>query len=130
MSRTTRGPRVNAGIRTAVGLAPILPGLSDRPDQLDEVIRAARDAGATSVWCNVLYLQPGTREHFLATLARDWPEQLPRYETLYRGPFLERDVSERIKARVAELRGRYEIDDRRTLRIEPPSAPLQLPLAI
>ena len=64
-------------------MAPILPGLSDRPEQLAEVVRAAREAGATGIWANLLYLRPGTREHFLEQLARDWPEQLDRYEALY-----------------------------------------------
>ena len=66
-------------------MAPILPGLSDRPEQLAEVVKAARAAGATSVWANLLYLKPGTREHFLEALARDWPEELERYEQLLRG---------------------------------------------
>ena len=74
---------VDAGIKASVGMAPILPGLSDRPEQLAEVVKAARDAGATSVWANLLYLKPGTREHFLEALARDWPEELERYEQLY-----------------------------------------------
>jgi DNA repair photolyase len=60
-------------------MAPILPGISDRPELLDDVVRAARDAGATGVWANVLYLKPGTREHFLGRLAREWPELLPAY---------------------------------------------------
>ena len=64
-------------------MAPILPGLSDRPEQLEEVVRAARAAGARSIWANVLYLRPGTREHFLEALAEDWPEEIERYEALY-----------------------------------------------
>src|SRR5438270_9999519 len=59
---------VEAGIQASVGLAPILPGLSDRPELLADVVRAARAAGATGVWANVLYLKPGTKEHFLAAL--------------------------------------------------------------
>src|SRR3954454_11338042 len=39
-----------AGIDARVGMAPILPGLSDRPEQLAEVVRAARAAGATGIW--------------------------------------------------------------------------------
>ena len=74
---------VDAGIKASVGMAPILPGLSDRPEQLAEVVKAARAAGATSVWANLLYLAPGTKEHFLEALARDWPEELERYEALY-----------------------------------------------
>jgi DNA repair photolyase len=76
---------VAAGVKASVGMAPILPGLSDRPEQLAEVVRAARAAGAHGVWANVLYLKPGTREHFLAHLAEDWPELLPEYERLYAG---------------------------------------------
>ena len=72
-----------AGIDVGVGMAPILPGLSDRPEQLAEVVRAARAAGARSIWASVLHLRPGTREHFLEALARDWPEELRRYEQLF-----------------------------------------------
>ena len=73
----------DAGIAVGVGMAPILPGLSDGPEQLGEVVRAARVAGARSIWASVLHLRPGTREHFLEALARDWPEELERYEQLF-----------------------------------------------
>ena len=73
----------DAGIDVGVGMAPILPGISDRPEQLAEVVRAARAAGARGIWANLLFLKPGTREHFLEALARDWPEQVARYEELY-----------------------------------------------
>ncbi|MBA3375180.1 MAG: radical SAM protein [Actinobacteria bacterium] len=72
-----------AGIDVGVGMAPILPGISDRPEQLQEVVREARAAGARSIWANVLYLRPGTREHFLEALAEDWPEEVAHYEALY-----------------------------------------------
>ncbi|MET0485810.1 MAG: radical SAM protein [Candidatus Rokuibacteriota bacterium] len=121
---------VDAGIDAGVGMAPILPGLTDDPAGLAEVVRAARDAGATGVWCNVLHLQPGTREHFLENLARDWPALLPLYERLYRGAYAERDVAEPIKASVAALRERFEIADRRARPLEPPPEPAQLGLAI
>src|SRR5262245_29604132 len=69
-----------AGIRVGVGMAPILPGLSDSPEQLEATVRAARDAGAHSIWARAVYLQPAVREHFLAALARDWPDHVERYE--------------------------------------------------
>jgi DNA repair photolyase len=121
---------VDAGIDAGVGLAPILPGITDRPALLADVVRAARDAGATGVWCNVLFLKPGTREHFLAHLARDWPELLPRYERLYARPYLDRRHTEPVRDLVARLRARYGIADRRAVKLAPPPEPEQLPLAI
>jgi len=73
----------DAGVPVGVGIAPILPGLSDRPDQLEAVVREARAAGARNIWASVVHLRPGVREHFLATLAGDWPEQVSRYEALF-----------------------------------------------
>ena len=98
---------VDAGVKTGVGMAPILPGLSDDPKGMAEVIRAARDAGACFVWTSLLNLRPGTREHFLANLARDWPELLPTYERLYAGrAYLPSSEAGRVSGMVAQLRRR------------------------
>jgi DNA repair photolyase len=122
---------VGAGVRASVGLAPILPGISDSPSQLAEVIRAARDAGACGVWANVLFLRPGTREHFLENLARDWPEELERYEKLYSGrAYLPGEETKPVRARVAELAKEIGIDDRRRVKLAPPAEPEQLALAV
>ena len=80
---------VDAGVQASVGMAPILPGISDSPEQLAAVVRAAREAGACGIWANVLHLKPGTREHFLDGLARDWPELAARVRAaLRRGAYL------------------------------------------
>jgi len=121
---------VDAGIDTGVGIAPVLPGISDRPELLADVVKAARDAGATNVWCNVLYLQPGTREHFLEHLARDWPELVPSYLALYRRPYPDRATTEPVKSMVATLKKRFDIADRRARALQPRPAAEQLALAI
>jgi DNA repair photolyase len=123
---------VDAGIDARVGMAPILPGLSDSPSQLADVVKAARAAGATGIWANLLNLRPGTREHFLENLARDWPEELPRYERLYANgrSYLPRTETEPVRREVARLARDHEIADRRHVRFEPPRAPEQLALAV
>jgi DNA repair photolyase len=122
---------VDAGIKAGVGMAPILPGISDRPEQLAAVVRAAREAGATGVWANVLFLRPGTREHFLENLARDWPEELERYERLYENrAYLARADTAPVRAEVAELARVHGIADRRTVKLAPPPEPAQLSLAV
>jgi DNA repair photolyase len=124
---------IDAGIDASVGMAPILPGLSDDPSKMADVVRAARDAGATSIWTNVLYLRPGTREHFLENLARDWPELIPMYQRLYAGrDYVSKDTLEPVRRQVRELARRNGIGDRRQRPItpEPEPEPIaeQLPL--
>jgi len=122
---------VEAGIKAGVGMAPILPGLSDRPEQLAEVVKAARAAGATGVWANLLYLAPGTKEHFLEALARDWPEQLERYEDLYaHGAYLPRARVEPVRQHVRELARAHGVRDRRKAPLVPPPEPVQLSLGV
>jgi DNA repair photolyase len=121
---------VEAGIKASVGMAPILPGLTSSPNQLREVVRAAREAGACGVWANLLFLRPGTREHFLEALAEDFPEQVEHYERLYAGrAYLD---SKPIRAQVAELARECDVRDRRRVRLEPepPVIAEQLALAV
>jgi DNA repair photolyase len=122
---------VDAGIKVGVGMAPILPGISDHPDQLAEVVRAAREAGATGVWANMLFLRPGTREHFLEHLSEDWPELVPLYDELYAGrAYLPSAQVKPVRTQVAELARRFEIADRRARPVEPEPQPEQLALAV
>ena len=121
---------VDEGIDAGVGMAPILPGLSDRPELLAEVVREARAAGATGIWANLLYLRPGTREHFLAALERDWPELLPHYERIYDGvAYLPRRATEPVRERVRALSRSNGVRDRRRVRLEPPAPAEQLQIA-
>ena len=122
---------VDGGVRATVGMAPILPGISDRPEQLAEVVRAAREAGACGVWANVLFLRAGTREHFLESLARDWPEELERYERLYaKRAYLAAADTKPVRAAVGELAREHGIRDRRAIKLAPPPEPEQLSLAV
>src|ERR1700738_5333838 len=120
---------VAAGIDVGVGMAPILPGLSDRPDQLEAVIKAARHAGATGLWARMLHLKKGTREHFMSVLGKHWPELVPRYEKAYLArAYLPPAFAEATTKTVARLRAVHEVSDRRRVILKPPPEPEQLSL--
>jgi DNA repair photolyase len=123
---------VDAGIKVGVGMAPILPGISDRPEQLREVVKAAREAGATGIWTNLLNLRPGTREHFLEHLAEDFPGQLPHYLELYRGgrAYLPSPEAKPVREQVAALARELGVRDRRRLRLDGTRHDEQLSLAV
>jgi DNA repair photolyase len=120
---------VAVGVRASVGMAPLLPGLSDHPSSLERVIAAAREAGACGIWANLLYLRPGTREHFLACLERDWPELLPDYERLDAGrAYLPQADTRPAKEEVRRLAKVHGVRDRRAVKLRPPERDEQLSL--
>jgi DNA repair photolyase len=98
-----------AGIPCGVLMAPILPGITDDPRQLREVVAAAIDAGATHVSPILLHLRPGVRKEFLPWLAETHPDLVERYEELYRKPYApaaERDaLGRRVSGLIRSLGG-------------------------
>ena len=74
-----------AGVPCGVLVAPVLPGLSDAPEQLEAVVRACVEAGAVSISTVLLHLRPGVKEPFMAALDATHPHLVERYRRLYRG---------------------------------------------
>jgi DNA repair photolyase len=72
-----------AGIPCGVLVAPVLPGISDRPEQLDAVVKACVDAGAQSISTVLLHLRPGVKEVFMPRLAQRYPHLVASYERRY-----------------------------------------------
>jgi DNA repair photolyase len=93
----------DAGIPCGVLVAPILPGLSDRRDQLDEVVQACVDAGAPSISPVLLHLRPGVKEHYLAWLGDARPDLLDQHQRLYRGSYAPARERDRVTQLVRDL---------------------------
>ena len=74
-----------AGLDCTVFLAPILPILSDRPHQLERLVRQIAEAGATAVLPSPLYLSSVVRPGFFAWLERTHPQLVPDYQRIYSG---------------------------------------------
>ena len=72
-----------AGIPCGVMVAPILPGISDSPEQIKEVVTAAIDAGATHVSPILLHLRPVVKDLYMEWLEQTYPDLVPRYEQMY-----------------------------------------------
>jgi DNA repair photolyase len=72
-----------AGIPCGVLVAPILPELSDAPEQLEAVTRACTEAGAVSITRVMLHLRPGVKEVFFTHLAQTHPHLVGHYRRLY-----------------------------------------------
>ena len=95
---------VEHGIHAGVLLSPVLPGITDDLLNLERVVKSAAAHGARFLGTKILYLQPGTREHFLEFLGTEYPHMLPAYEKLYPGPYLPKKHQARIQGTVQKLK--------------------------
>jgi DNA repair photolyase len=94
-----------AGIPTGILVAPLMPGINDDPAQVQEILQAAADAGATGVSGIGLHLRGEVRGIFMDWLRSYRPDLVERYEELYaRGAYLPRVEQERIGALVRRTR--------------------------
>jgi DNA repair photolyase len=93
----------DAGIPCGVLMAPVLPGISDRPDQLRDVMSAAFDAGATFVSPILLHLRPKVREVYMEWLADNYPDLVDRHQTMYPKAYAAAADRKALAAVVAEI---------------------------
>ena len=90
---------VAAGIPTGILIAPLMPGINDRPDQVEPILELAAQAGAGHVGGIGLHLRPGVKEVFFEWLEAQRPDLVERYRQLYgRRAYLSRAEQERLTA--------------------------------
>jgi DNA repair photolyase len=91
----------DAGFSVSVLMAPILPGLTDTDESIEETVAAIAAAGASGVVPIPLHLRPGARQWYAGWLARTHPALAPRYRELFRdGSYLPQSYQQEIGARV------------------------------
>jgi DNA repair photolyase len=105
-----------AGIACGVLVAPVLPCISDSPEQLEAVVKACVEAGALSVSALPLHLRPGVKEHFMSWLRDNRPELVEEYRRRYRRAYLPSEEQKALSATVRRL------VDKSSGRFSPPSA--------
>jgi DNA repair photolyase len=103
---------VDAGLKAGVLMAPIVPGFSSSRAKLELTVKAIADHGARFVGCNVMYLQDGTRTHFMRFIERDFPSMLPRFEKLYAKKYPPDAYRKEVQGMVRALQQRYGLTRR------------------
>lgn len=103
---------VDAGVRAGVLMAPVVPGMTTSRAKLERTVAAIADHGAAFLGMQLLYLEDGTRTHFMGYLARERPDLRERYERLYTRKYAPPDYVRRLKDVFAELRVKYGMNGR------------------
>jgi DNA repair photolyase len=98
-------------------VAPLMPGVNDSPEQVEEIVDLALEAGAAYVTPITLHLRGEVRDLWFEWLREHRPDLISRYERLYRrSAYAPPDEQERIAALVKaeppeagwRMRGRTE----------------------
>jgi DNA repair photolyase len=76
-----------AGVNAGVLMAPVVPGFTTQRDRLEATIKAVADHGAAFMGANLMYLKGGTKDHFMAFIAREFPHMSGGYRRLYAGAY-------------------------------------------
>jgi DNA repair photolyase len=100
---------VDSGIRAGVLMNPIVPGISSKPALLERTVKAIADHGARFIGCNPMYLQDGTRDHFMRWLAQEHPNLVDAYERLYTSKYPPKGYRDEIKNVVGMLKKKYGV---------------------
>src|SRR5579862_4961058 len=99
-----------AGISAGVFAMPVLPGITDREEDLDALARGARDAGAQWFAASVLFLMPSAQKQFLPFLDEKFPKLARRYrEWFSHATYAPEAYRREISARVSALRKKYDL---------------------
>lgn len=103
-----------SGVNAGVLMAPVVPGFTTRRDQLEATVKAIADHGAAFMGVNVMYLKGGTRDHFMAFLAREFPYMVEGYNRLYAGAHAPPAYINRVRDMVHALQRKYTVGTRST----------------
>jgi DNA repair photolyase len=99
-----------AGVDAGVICAPVLPEITDRPRDLEALVKAASEAGAKYVFASPLFLKPCSAAVFLPFLEESFPALVELYRTRYADrAFLPKSYGQRISQLMATLRKKYGI---------------------
>ncbi|HET8890780.1 MAG TPA: radical SAM protein [Candidatus Angelobacter sp.] len=104
---------IGAGIQTSVNCAPVLPGITDSPKELESVVRSAAEAGALSVAAIPLFLKPCSQKIFMPFLQENFPHLVPLYNARYADrAFLPVNYKKRISVLIKRLCRQHGIASR------------------
>ena len=121
---------VDAGIHAGVLMNPIVPGFTSSRAKIERTVKAIADHGARFVGCNVMFLEDGTRAHFMEFLRREFPNMAPRYDRLYAKKYAPDTYRKEVTAMVRQLQRQYGLSPReRDVHEEKDAAPIQVGFA-
>src|SRR4051812_12610829 len=101
----------SSGVNAGVICAPIVPGITDKPRDLDALVAATKQAGGKYIFANPLFLKPCSASVFLPFLEEQFPQLVAEYHARYENrAFVSQPYRKRISELMRKLRSKHGID--------------------
>jgi DNA repair photolyase len=118
-----------AGLRVGVSASPIVPGITDRGDDLESVAEAAKAAGAQWFWSGALFLMPSSAKQFLPFIRDKFPKLARQYEQWYaKNGYAPEEYRKKMSDRVAHIKQKYGFNPRPQYESQSPRPRMQMKL--
>jgi len=96
------------GVNTGVICAPVVPGITDSPCDLEALVRATAEAGGKYIYANPLFLKPCSAAVFLPFVEKEFPHLVDSYRQRYKDrAFLPKAYGQRLSQLMARLRQKH-----------------------
>jgi len=97
-----------AGVNAGVSCAPVIPGITDSPKDLEKLVRAVAEAGGKYIFANPLFLKPCSAAVFMPFLEKEFPQLVESYRKRYGDrAYLPESYPKRISQLMVRLREKY-----------------------
>jgi len=99
-----------AGVDAGVICAPVIPGITDAPRDLEALVSATAKAGGKYIFANSLFLKPCSAAVFMPFLEAEFPHLIESYRERYKNrAFLPNSYRKRLSQLMARLREKHGI---------------------
>jgi DNA repair photolyase len=100
---------VDAGVHAGVLMNPIVPGITSKPALLERTVKAISEHGAQFVGCNVMFLEGGTRDHFMKWLQQEYPQLMDGYQQLYVRKYAPASYRKEVSGLIGAFKKKYGV---------------------
>ncbi len=99
----------DAGVTVGVLFMPLFPYLTDSVGNINQIVKAVRDAGAKELVPGVLGLSSSCKDRVLSLIKKEYPRLYSRYLTLYKKASAPKEYTGRIYRIIEIARKKYNL---------------------
>ncbi|AGK61708.1 DNA repair photolyase [Archaeoglobus sulfaticallidus PM70-1] len=100
---------IDNGFYAGIAFMPVLPFISDSNEELEEMVKTARELDVRHVYFSPLTMHDAGRELYFKVLEKYFPDLVEKYEAIYKKWYPEKTYSDQFFRRIINLCKKYNV---------------------